>query len=102
MAMFTSLSAVTWVPCLLLFVYQCYSSPQPWAMATFPSPAALRGSGDLDRIPVDSRLGSFFLGQVAGRGHRRIFAAVFVPAGVGAIVSAVLRTNGGCCSTFQL
>ena len=24
---------VTWIPCLLLFVYQCYASPQPWAMA---------------------------------------------------------------------
>jgi hypothetical protein len=28
-----------------------------------------------------------------------IFAAVFVPSGVGAIVSAVLRTNGAFCST---
>ena len=30
-ALFSSLSLVTWIPCLLLFAYQGYTSPQPWA-----------------------------------------------------------------------
>jgi len=29
-ALFVSLSAVTWIPCLLLFAYEGYSSPTPW------------------------------------------------------------------------
>lgn len=32
-ALFASLSAVTWVPCLLLFAYQSYSSPRAWTPA---------------------------------------------------------------------
>ena len=32
-ALALSLSYVTWIPCLILFVYQCYASPQPWGMA---------------------------------------------------------------------
>src|ERR1035437_7379225 len=31
-AMFASLSAITWFPSLLLFAYQGYSSPQSWAL----------------------------------------------------------------------
>src|SRR6185369_1937894 len=31
-ALTLSLSYVTWIPCLVLFIYQCYASPQPWAM----------------------------------------------------------------------
>ena len=32
-ALLASLSVVTWTPCLLLFAYQSYSSPLPWAAA---------------------------------------------------------------------
>src|SRR6202012_478831 len=32
-ALFASLSLVTWVPCLLLFVHQSYASPQGWTGA---------------------------------------------------------------------
>jgi ABC-type transport system involved in multi-copper enzyme maturation permease subunit len=32
LALFASLSAVTWGPCLLLFAYQGYASPTPWAL----------------------------------------------------------------------
>ena len=96
MAMFTSLSAVTWVPCLLLFVYQCYSSPQPWAAANLSIAAGLF-VGAVIWIAFLSILGlalsSWVKWRVVATGI--IFAAVFVPAGVGAIVSAVLRTKWG-------
>jgi len=35
-ALFTALSLVTWIPDLVLFAYQGYSSPQPWAAANLP------------------------------------------------------------------
>ena len=96
MAMFASLSMVTWVPCLLLFVYQCYSSAQPWAAAHL-SIAAGVFTGAVIWITFLSILGlalsSWVKWRVVATGA--IFAAVFVPAGVGAIVSAVLRTQWG-------
>jgi ABC-type transport system involved in multi-copper enzyme maturation permease subunit len=96
MAMFVSLSMVTWVPCLLLFVYQCYSSPQPWAAAHL-SIAAGVFIGAVTWIAFLSILGlalsSWVKWRVVATGA--IFGAVFVPAGVGAIVSAVLRTQWG-------
>jgi ABC-type transport system involved in multi-copper enzyme maturation permease subunit len=96
MAMFTSLSMVTWVPCLLLFVYQCYSSAQPWAAAHL-SIAAGVFIGAVIWITFLSILGlalsSWVKWRVVATGA--IFAAIFVPAGVGAIVSAVLRTQWG-------
>src|SRR5579871_2987967 len=30
LALFSFLSLITWVPCLLLFAYQGYTSPTPW------------------------------------------------------------------------
>jgi ABC-type transport system involved in multi-copper enzyme maturation permease subunit len=96
MAMFTSLSAVTWVPCLLLFVYQGYSSQQPWVMANLPIAAGVF-IGAAIWIAFLSILGlalsSWVKWRVVATGV--IFAAVFVPAGVGAIMSAVLRTQWG-------
>jgi ABC-type transport system involved in multi-copper enzyme maturation permease subunit len=96
MAMFVSLSTVTWVPCLLLFVYQSYSSAQPWAVAHL-SIAAGVFVGAVIWIAFLSILGlalsSWVKWRVVATGA--IFAAIFVPAGVGAIVSAVLRTQWG-------
>ena len=95
-AIFGSLSAVTWVPCLLLFVYQCYASPQPWALANLPIAAGMF-VGAIIWIAFLSILGlalsSWVKWRVVATGV--IFAAVLVPAGVGAIVSAVLRTQWG-------
>ena len=94
MAMFTSLSAVTWIPCLLLFAYQGYSSPQPWFVANL-SIALGVFAGAVIWIAFLSILGlalsSWVKWRVVATGI--IFAAVFVPAGVGAIFSAVLRTK---------
>jgi ABC-type transport system involved in multi-copper enzyme maturation permease subunit len=96
MAMFTSLSAVTWVPCLLLFAYQSYSSLQPWAAANLSIAAGIF-LGSVIWIAFLSILGlalsSWVKWRVVATGI--IFAAVFVPAGVGAIFSAVLRTKWG-------
>ena len=95
-AIFGSLSTVTWVPCLLLFVYQCYASPQPWAAAHFSIATGIF-VGAIIWIVFLSILGlalsSWVKWRVVATGI--IFAAVLVPAGVGAIVSAVLRTQWG-------
>jgi ABC-type transport system involved in multi-copper enzyme maturation permease subunit len=96
LAIFASLSVVTWVPCLMLFAYQCYSSAQPWAVANFSIAVGLL-TGAVIWIAFLSILGlalsSWVKWRVVATGS--IFAAVFVPAGVGAIVSAVLRTKWG-------
>ena len=52
-------------PCLLLFAYQGYSSPQPWAGSQSPHrrrPACR--VRPLDYVALDSRPGAFVLGQV--------------------------------------
>jgi ABC-type transport system involved in multi-copper enzyme maturation permease subunit len=96
LALFTCLSAVTWFPCLLLFAYQGYTSPTPW----FADNLRIAGGlllGSVIWITLLSILGlalsSWVKWRVVATGI--IFAAVFVPAGVGAIVGAVLRTKWG-------
>jgi ABC-type transport system involved in multi-copper enzyme maturation permease subunit len=95
-ALFGSLSLITWIPSLLLFVYQAYSSPQPWAMSNLQIAMGLF-TGSVIWITFLSILGlalsSWVKWRVVATGV--IFAAVFVPAGIGAIVSAVLRTRWG-------
>jgi ABC-type transport system involved in multi-copper enzyme maturation permease subunit len=95
-ALFASLSIVSWVPCLLLFVYQSYSSPLPWAAANLQIAGGLL-AGELIWIAFLSILGlavsSWVKWRVMATGA--IFAAVFVPAGVGGIVTGVLRTKWG-------
>ena len=84
-ALFGSLSVVTWVPCLLLFVYQGYSSPLPWASSNLRIAVGLF-AGAVIWIAFLSILGlalsSWVKWRVVATGT--IFAAVFVPAGVGA------------------
>ena len=95
-ALFASLSAVTWVPCLLLFTYQSYSSPVPWAAANGQIAGGLL-AGALIWIALLSILGlalsSWVKWRVVATGA--IFGAVLVPASVGAIVTGVLRTKWG-------
>jgi len=96
LALLVSLSFVTWIPCLLLFVYQGYVSPQSWAAANLRVAVGLF-SGSIIWIAFLSILGlalsSWVKWRVVSTGI--IFAAVFIPAGIGAIVSAVLRTRWG-------
>lgn len=96
LALIASLSVVTWIPCLLLFAYQAYSSPQPWIGEHLSIAVGLL-TGSLIWIALLSILGlalsSWVKWRVVATGI--IFAAVFVPAGVGGIVSAVMRTKWG-------
>lgn len=95
-ALFVSLSFVTWLPCLLLFLYQSYSSPLPWFAANLQIAGGLL-AGALIWISLLSILGlavsSWVKWRVVATGA--IFAATFVPAGVGGIVTGVLRTRWG-------
>jgi ABC-type transport system involved in multi-copper enzyme maturation permease subunit len=95
-ALFATLSIVTWVPCLLLFAYQEYSSPLPWAWGNLRIAEGLL-AGAMIWIALISVLGlalsSWVKWRVVATGI--IFAAVLVPASVGVIVNAVLRTKWG-------
>jgi ABC-type transport system involved in multi-copper enzyme maturation permease subunit len=95
-ALFGSLSLVTWVPCLLLFVYQGYSSAQPWAVANLQIASGLL-FGSILWILMLSILGLALSSWVKWRAVATgiIFAAVFVPSGVGGIITGVLRTKWG-------
>ena len=95
-ALFGSLSLVTLVPILILFVDQSYSSPVPWAANNARLVLGML-TGALIWIAFLSVLclaiSSWVKWRVVATGA--IFAAVFVPSGVGAIVSAVMRTKWG-------
>ena len=95
-ALFGTLSFITWIPCILLFIYQGYSSPVPWTASNLQVLAGMI-LGSIIWIAFLSILGlalsSWVKWRVIATGV--VFAAVFVPAGVGAIVSAVLRTRWG-------
>jgi len=95
-ALFGSLSLVTWVPCLLLFTYQAYSSPQGWTGANMRIASGLL-LGAMLWIGLLTFLGlalsSWVKWRVVATGI--IIAAVFVPAGVGGIVTGILRTRWG-------
>jgi ABC-type transport system involved in multi-copper enzyme maturation permease subunit len=95
-ALFGSLSAITWVPCMLLFCYQAYASPVPWAASHLRIAGGML-AGSLIWILLLSilslALSSWVKWRMVATGI--IFAAVFIPAGIGAIVFAVLRTRWG-------
>lgn len=96
LALFASLSFVTWIPCLLLFAYQGYSSPKPWIGDNLRIAFGLF-AGSVIWITLLAFLGlalsSWVKWRVVATGI--IFAAVFIPAGIGGIVTAVLRTQWG-------
>ena len=96
LALALSLSYVTWIPVLVLFLYQCYASQDPWGMAHLSLAFGIF-AGALVWIVVLSLIGlavsSWVKWRVIATGA--IFAVVFVPAGVGGIASAILRTKWG-------
>jgi ABC-type transport system involved in multi-copper enzyme maturation permease subunit len=95
-ALFSCLSLVTWVPSLLLFAYQGYTSPQPWVNAHLRVAVGLFAGCTL-WIALLSILGLALSSWVKWRmvATGCIFAAVLIPAGVGGVVSAILRTKWG-------
>jgi ABC-type transport system involved in multi-copper enzyme maturation permease subunit len=96
MALALSLSYVTWVPLLVLFAYQCYASPVPWTMSHLGLAFGMF-VGAVLWIVVLSLVGlavsSWVKWRVIATGA--MFAVVFVPAGVGGIANAILRTKWG-------
>jgi len=95
-ALFSSLASITLLPCLLLFVYQCYFSPSGWTAANFSLAGGIFAGG-LIWITLLCFIGLAFSSWVKWRTLATgvIFAAILVPAGVGGIVSGVLRTKWG-------
>src|SRR6202048_4484852 len=95
-ALFSCLSVVTWIPCLLLFAYQGYVSQQPWVKDNLQVAGGML-AGSIIWIVILSFLGlalsSWVKWRVVATGI--IFAAVFVPAGVGGVGSALFRTQWG-------
>lgn len=90
------LSYVTWIPCLTLFIYQCYASPVPWGMNHLRIAVGLfvgAAAWILLLSMVGLAVSSWVKWRVIATGA--MFAVVFVPAGVGGIASAVLRTKWG-------
>ena len=96
LALALSLSYVTWIPCLILFVYQCYASPQPWGMAHLSLGFGIF-AGSAVWIVLLTMVGLAVSAWVKWRviATGAMFAVVFVPAGVGGIASAILRTKWG-------
>lgn len=91
-----SLSYVIWIPVVVLFGYQCYASPVPWAADHLGMVFGVLVGSALWIIWV-SLVGLAVSAWVKWRviATGAIFAVVFVPAGVGGIASAILRTRWG-------
>lgn len=91
-----SLSYVTWIPVVILFGYQCYASPVPWAADHLGMLLGIIVGAVLWIIwlsLVGLAVSAWVKWRVIATGA--IFAVVFVPAGVGGIASAILRTRWG-------
>jgi len=90
------LSAVTWVPVLFLFGFQSFVSAKPWGFSHLH--IALGGfAGCVIWIVLLSLLtlavSSWVRWRIVATGM--VFAAVFVPAGMGGVFNAVMRTKWG-------
>lgn len=95
-ALSSCLSLVTWIPCTLLFAYQGYSSAQPWVLPNLRIAGGLV-AGSLLWIVLLSLLGLALSSWVRWKAVATgvIFAAVLVPAGIGGIITGILRTKWG-------
>lgn len=90
------LISVTFLPDLFLFVFQSYISPVPWAA----SHLFILGGMFLSSVIwiallslLAVALASWVKWRIVATGL--LFAAVFVPAGVGSVFNAVMRTQWG-------
>lgn len=95
------LSAVTWVPALLLFTFQSYMSATPWAAKNMHIAVGMF-AGALIWIVLLSLIAlataSWVKWRIVATGM--VFAAVFVPAGVGGVFNSVMHTEWG--SVFNI
>jgi hypothetical protein len=96
MALAASLSYITLIPCAVLFLYQSYASPQPWFFSHLALGLGLV-VGAMLWIALLSLVGLAVSAWVKWRviATGAMFAVVFVPAGVGGIADAILRTKWG-------
>ena len=95
-ALTLSLSYVTWIPLLVLFVYQSYASPVPWAMGHLGIAFGMFAGATVWIILlslIGLAVSSWVKWRVIATGA--MFAVIFVPAGIGGIASAILRTKWG-------
>ena len=102
-ALTLSLSYVTWIPLLVLFVYQSYASPVPWAMGHLGIAFGMFAGATVWIILlslIGLAVASWVKWRVIATGA--MFAVIFVPAGVGAIASTVLRTKWGMLLNFPV
>jgi ABC-type transport system involved in multi-copper enzyme maturation permease subunit len=90
------LSVVTWIPMLLLFVLQSYLSATPWAWSHLHI-AIGTIVGSLIWIVLLTFLALAVASWVKWRivATGLVFAATFVPAGMGSVFNGVMRTNWG-------
>lgn len=95
-ALSSCLSLATWIPCTLLFAYQGYSSAQPWVLPNLRIAVGLV-VGSLLWILLLSLLGLALSAWVRWKAVATgiIFAAVLVPAGIGGVITGILRTKWG-------
>lgn len=95
-ALSSCLSLATWIPCTLLFFYQGYSSAQPWVLPNLRIAVGLV-VGSLLWILLLSLLGLALSAWVRWKAVATgiIFAAVLVPAGIGGVITGILRTKWG-------
>jgi ABC-type transport system involved in multi-copper enzyme maturation permease subunit len=96
LVLFGFLSVVTWVPNFLLFAFQSYSSPVPWAAQNlYILCAAFFGSWIW--IVFLSLLGlamsAWVRWRIAATGL--IFASILVPTGFGQLINEILRVKWG-------
>lgn len=95
------LSAVTWVPCLLLFGMQAAMAPGPWLRPNlFIAGGVVLGAGVW--IALLSLLALAMSAWVRWRivATGLVLAIVFIPAGFGAVIMEVLRTRWGLLLNF--
>lgn len=90
------LSAVTWLPLLLLFVIQAQLSATPWLMPNlFISGAIVLGAFVWIAVLslVALAISAYVRWRIVATGL--MIAIIFIPAGFGAVMNAVLRTKWG-------
>ena len=90
------LSVVTWIPCLLMFFFQSHMSARPWAADHWHIGVGML-VGSLIWIVVLCFISLSTAAWVKWRivATGLIFAAMFIPAGMGTVFNAVMRTNWG-------
>ena len=90
------LSATTWIPLLTLFAFQSHLSNTPWASSHIGIAIGMFLSSWLWIILLSLMalaLASWVKWRIVATGL--LFGFMFVPAGVGAVFNAIMRTNWG-------